>query len=136
MNKNLNKSFAEKWIFQNGSYKLVALFVALVLWVAILGRKDFVMTMDLPMNFHLPEQTEIVNDVVRTVKVKVGGPRLALKRFQKANKKLQISLRRAGIGRMTFRVQENDFVIPPKVRLIAVSPSFLSIEIREKNLEN
>lgn len=124
--------FFQKWVFENGSYKIVALFVALVLWVAILGRKDFIMTYELPLNFSLPVDTEVRHDVSNQVRVRIGGPRLALKRFRDANTQLTIDLRRAGLGRTNLRIQESDFVLPPKVRLIAISPSFLSVEIQPK----
>ena len=124
--------FFEKWIYTNGSYKIVALFVALVLWVAILGRKDFILTHELKLAFTLPVNTEVKNDVSNLVKVKIGGPRLAVKRFKEANPEITIDLRRAGLGRTNLRIQESDFVLPPKVRLIAISPSFLSVEIHEK----
>ena len=51
------QSLFEKYVLENGSYKLVALFVALVLWVAILGRKDFVMTYELPIQLLVPQST-------------------------------------------------------------------------------
>ena len=72
----------------------------------------------------------IANDVSKRVRVKVGGPRLASKRFSDQNEEIVINLKRAGIGRTSFRIQENDFRVPQKVRLIAVSPSFVSVEIR------
>ena len=127
-----NEKFVEKWVFRNGSYKVVALFVALVLWVAILGRKDFVLTHELPLELSISGSMLMVTDVVDIVRVKIGGPRLALKRFRDSNPKLTIDLRQAGSGRTSFRIQESDFVLPPKVRLIAVSPSFLSVELGRK----
>ena len=126
------EAFLQKWVLKNGSYKLVSLFVALVLWVAILGRKDFSLTHELPIEFKLPKKTYIANDVSDIVRVKIGGPRLALKRFTAANDKIVIDLRRAGIGRTNLRIQESEFELPRKVRLIAISPSFLSIEVRRQ----
>lgn len=124
--------FFRRWVLQNGSYKIVALFVALVLWVAILGRKDFVISYEVPLTLKLPKNTEQIMPMVKTVRVKVGGPRLAIKRFREGNQELVINLSRVHLGRTSFRIQENDFFMPAKVRLIAISPSFLSLEVARK----
>ena len=123
------KGFFHRWVMQNGRYKVVALFVALVLWVAILGRKDFVLTHEIPLFLKLPPKTEVTAPMSKAVRVRVGGPRLALKRFRDSNKKLDVNLTRVGLGRTNLRIQENDFVVPPKVRIISISPSFLSVDV-------
>ena len=121
--------FFDKWIVENGSYKIVALFVALVLWVAILGRKDFVLSHEMPIEVLVPAQSRMVYDIPKVVRVRIGGPRLALKRFKDSNAVLKIDLRRAGMGRTSLRIQESDFILPQKVRLISISPGFLSVDI-------
>ena len=83
------------------------------------------------MNLSLPKNMALSSDIIGEVRVKIGGPRLALKRFKDANETLTIDLRRAGEGRTSFRIQESDFILPPKVRLIAVSPSFLSVDLHQ-----
>lgn len=124
------QNWFDKWVLRNGSYKVVALFVALVLWVAILGRKDFVTTHEMELTWKLPVNGMIRNRVSEIVRVKIGGPRLAIKRFKDSNQKLTIDLRHAGFGQANLRIQENDFILPSKVRLISIAPSFLSVDIR------
>ncbi|MBK7892579.1 MAG: hypothetical protein IPJ84_17540 [Bdellovibrionales bacterium] len=38
-------------LFENGIYKIVSLVVTLILWVTILGRRDFVLTKDMDVEF-------------------------------------------------------------------------------------
>lgn len=122
-------------IMENGSYKVVSLFVALVLWVAILGRKDFELNHKVALKFQIPAYAKVSNRVTDQVRIRVSGPRLALKRFSDANSDLKIDLRGVGIGRTNLRIHEDDFVLPNGIRVLTISPSFLSIDIDEKPSE-
>ena len=37
-----------------------------------------------------------------------------------------------GLGRTNLRIQENDFQLPRGIRVLNISPSFLSIDIAQK----
>ena len=53
----MKKKAAEKMerlkdgLFENGSYKLVALFISLILWLTILGRREFVVNKEIEVEF-------------------------------------------------------------------------------------
>jgi hypothetical protein len=71
------------FVFENGSYKLVSLFVTLILWVTILGRRDFMLTKDMDVEFLLPPNAVMQSARgERKISVKVSGPRTALKNIE------------------------------------------------------
>src|SRR4051812_844642 len=94
-------------ILENGSYKLVALFVTLILWVTILGRRDFVLSKEVDLEFLLPKNLVIAEQINRRVMVKVSGPRTALKKFAQNPGTITIDLGKNNQGR-------NKAVITPR----------------------
>ena len=75
---------------ENASYKLVALFVTLVLWAAMLGRSTTVLEKEMDLQVLLNSQHSVVGDVQKKVKVKVSGPRVSLEKFSRNNETLTV----------------------------------------------
>ena len=65
----------------NLSYKIVSLFIALILWLTILGRRDFSLTKTIDLELMTGPNKVVVTQNVEIAKVKVSGPRTALKKF-------------------------------------------------------
>lgn len=116
-------------VFENGSYKLVALFVTLILWVTILGRRDVVVRRDVDVEYLLPAHLVVREPVERRISVKVSGPRAALKKFQMNPGTITIDLTRAqaGLNRATIGPRSVD--VPFGVKVDSVSPETLSIQL-------
>lgn len=120
------------WILENGSYKLVSLFVTLILWVTILGRRDFVLTKDLDIEFLLPKdvQMESVRGEKR-VSVKVSGPRTALKRFAQAPGSITVDLTRVDVTernmRLTSEIQTKNIEVPFGVKVVSIAPNAVDV---------
>ena len=68
--------------FANASYKLVALFISLILWMSILGQRDFVVTKEVEIEFNLKTGYMISSQSVDKVKVKLSGAQILLKKFK------------------------------------------------------
>ena len=64
---------------ENFSYKVVALFISLILWLTILGRRDFVMSKNIEIDLITSPGQAVVAQTTDQIKVKVSGPRTALK---------------------------------------------------------
>ena len=65
----------------NLSYKFVALGVATILWVSMLGRKDSTMTKDFELQILLGQHLEVTTPTPQIVRVELAGPRVALKKI-------------------------------------------------------
>ncbi len=120
----------KNWIFENGSYKLVALFVTLILWVTILGRRDFQLSKDMDLEFLLPQSMAIAADgLERKVTVKVSGPRMALKKFSSNPGSITIDLVRSQPGPVRALITPRNVEVPFGVKVISINPDVVNLSL-------
>lgn len=126
-----------KWqslVFENGSYKLVALFVTLILWVTILGRRDFITSKDVDIEFLLPKNMLIAETIERRVSVKVSGPRIAIKRFSQNPGAITLDLARAHVGNNRVVITARNVEVPFGVKVISVTPDIINVALAKNAL--
>lgn len=119
----------KNWITDNGSYKLVALFVTLILWVTILGRGDIVLSKDIGLEFLLPRNMVIAEKFERKVSVKVSGPRMALKKFAQNPGVITVDLSRAAAGRTRAQISAKNVETPFGVKVLSVAPDTINVTL-------
>jgi hypothetical protein len=130
MKKAANRSLKD-WLFENGSYKILALFVTLILWVTILGRRDFILSKEVDIEFLLPRSIAVVESgLSRRAVVKVSGPRVALKRFAQNPGTITIDLARNEPGRIRAVMTPQMVEVPFGVKVISVSPEVISVTLK------
>lgn len=120
------------YIFENGSYKLVSLFVTLILWVTILGRRDFMLTKDMDIEFLLPKTAVLeLNQGERKVSVKVSGPRTALKKFAQSPGSITFDLTKADVPEKNTKIrtviQTKNIEVPFGVKVVTIDPPTLDV---------
>ncbi|HRK07192.1 MAG TPA: hypothetical protein PLZ57_05445 [Pseudobdellovibrionaceae bacterium] len=130
----------QELLLDNGSYKLVALFVTLILWITILGRRDFVLTREMDVEFLLPKSVILENTqggplTERKITVKVSGPRTALKRFGQSPGAVTVDLTKVQVqeGRpksVMAPIQARNIELPFGVKLVSMSPDSLNLVLR------
>lgn len=128
----MKRSTWKDWIFENGSYKLVSLFVTLILWVTILGRRDFMLTKDMDVEFLLPKAAVMESRPgERKVSVKVSGPRTALKKFAQSPGSITFDLTKAEVTERNTRVktaiQTKNIEVPFGVKVVSIDPPALEV---------
>ncbi len=125
-------------ILENGSYKLVALFVTLILWVTILGRRDFVLSKDMDIEFLLPRSIAVAeSNRERRVTVKVSGPRVALKKFASNPGAITIDLgRQAEPGPIKAVITPRNVEVPFGVKVLSVTPDTINVHLISAKNEN
>ncbi len=118
-------------VADNFSYKIVALFISLILWLTILGRRDLVMAKNFEVELLLSPQYTLVEQSADSVKIKLSGPRASLKRFieNESTQTITIDLsdRTEGIYDVEVPVAKMD--LPFGVKLISTKPSVIRVEI-------
>lgn len=121
----------KEWVLENGSYKLVALFVTLILWVTILGRRDFVLSKEMDIEFLLPRAIAIANTgSTKTVTVKVSGPRMALKKFAQNPGTITVDLGRHNEpGPVRAVITPRTIEVPFGVKVISVTPDVINVTL-------
>ncbi len=122
-----------KFLFtENISYKLVALFVALILWVSILGRRDFVLTKEIEISFLTVRGYSVVSQSVDRIKVKVSGSQSIMKKFKEKNSKLTIDATENQPGIFEFDIYQSLIDLPAGLRVLSIKPNSIKVEISEK----
>jgi len=127
----INKRLSPIWdiITQNAGYKLVAFLVTLVLWISILGREDSVVSRDMELELLLSPSYVITNKVNRTVRVRVSGPRMALKKFNQMNELIIVDLKGFSPGLRQVKIDKEQVALPLGVKVLSITPNFIKARI-------
>lgn len=116
-------------IFENGSYKVVALLITLILWITVLGNKDQVLNQSVKLNFVLPKNHIISNTVNDQVQVQISGSRLSLKKLAKGMEPININLSDAKPGRTIVTIPIDTIVLPFGAQIVNVNPASLIVDV-------
>src|SRR6218665_2295921 len=112
-------------ITENFSYKVVALFISLILWLTILGRRDFVLSKNIDVDLITAPGTQVVAQTTDHIKVKVSGPRAALKKFLESSlsQNITLDISQRGEGVVYVDIPMNKIEVPLGVRILGVRPN-------------
>lgn len=129
---NKRTSNWKDYIFENGSYKLVSLFVTLILWVTILGRRDFMLTKDMDVEFLLPPKAVMQSARgEQKISVKVSGPRTALKKFAQSPGSITFDLTKTEVEQKNTKVkaviQVKNIEVPFGVKVVSINPDAIEV---------
>jgi YbbR domain-containing protein len=116
-------------IMENGSYKIVALLITLILWITVLGNKDQVLNQMVRLNFSLPKNHIIANSITDRVQVQISGSRLSLKKLIKGIEPIEINLEDAKPGRTIVSIPTDHILLPFGAQILSVTPANLVIDI-------
>jgi YbbR domain-containing protein len=118
------------------SYKLVSLFIALILWLTILGRRDFILNKNVDVDFVTAPGYSLMTQGSDHVRVKVSGPRTALRKFMgsgmSSSVTIDISERKEGVYEVEIPANKVD--APLGVKVLEVKPRTVRVEIVKSGL--
>lgn len=125
-------------ITENFNYKIVALFISLILWLTILGRRDFVLSKNVDIELLTAPNAQIVAQTTDHIKVKVSGPRVALKKFMESSLSQTISLdiSQKGEGVVYVDIPLNKIEVPLGVKILGIRPNQIQVEVVGKKDSN
>lgn len=118
-----------EFFLHNGSYKVVALLITLILWVTVLGSKDLTLNKPLKLDFVLPSNAIISNPVPDQIQVQISGSRLSLKKIYKGLNPLTIDLRGAKVGKTVTSIPIDEISLPFGSKILSVNPSSVVVDI-------
>lgn len=126
--------FLKQILVDNFSYKLVSLVIAMILWLTILGRRDFVITKNMEINVAVAAGLHVVSISEDQVRVKVSGPKTALKKFTEAGYLDVVSLDVAdkGPGVYSVEIPIKKIDVPMGIKVISVEPEKIQLKIEKK----
>ena len=122
------------YVTENFSYKMVALFISLILWLTILGRRDFVLSKKIDIELQTGPKQVVVAQTADNIRVKVSGPRAALKKFMDnpQTQSILIDISERGEGVLDIDVPLNKIDVPMGVRVLGVRPNVIRAEVSVK----
>jgi hypothetical protein len=118
---------------ENLSYKFVALFISLILWFTILGRRDFVVFKNIELEVMVGQGMVLETQAVDRVRVKVSGPRTALKRFVDNGFSQQVALDASIFpeGEYQLDIPAKKIDVPFGVKVLEVKPASVKVVIKK-----
>lgn len=123
------QEFFKEILFDNLAYKLVSLFVALVLWLAILGRRDFVTTQDVEILFTPAKGRSVISQSVDRVRLKLSGPQATIKRNRSRLSSIMIDVSQMTEGVHDIDVTVQNLDLPAGIKALSIKPNVVKIEI-------
>jgi len=118
-------------VTDNGSYKIVAFVVAMVLWVTMQGRRDIVLGREMQMQVLLGSNLTISNTIPEVVKVEISGPRIALKKMAERTLPFTVDLGNVQPGRHRVRLTKDGLNLPLGARILSIHPEEFTAVIVE-----
>lgn len=111
-------------LLENWPLKLASVAFAAGLWlfVGAEDRTDAVFTVPLDL-VDQPPHVEVASLGVETVIVRVEGRRSRLRALREEDFRAEVSLKGAQPGRFVARIQPENVLAPPGVRIVRVTPS-------------
>lgn len=122
-------------LLDNFSYKLVALFIALILWLSILNRRDFILTKDLDIEIVTAEGLSVAGQSNAQIKVKVSGPQPILKKYRESSQILAFDMSDKVAGFYDVDLNSSKIEVPAGIKILGIRPQTIRVEIVEKNKE-
>lgn len=125
------KSWLSEALTENWSYKLVALFVAMILWITVLGRRDIIMSKSIEVDLLVGANQRVVTQSVEHVKVQVMGPRQQLIKFleNQLSNVISLDLTDYKSGNHEVEINLSKLELPLGVTLVSVKPNKLKTVI-------
>lgn len=117
-------------IDENLSYKFVALGVALILWMSMLGRRDATLVRDFNMQVILGPNMELTTPAPEYIKVEIAGARVALKKINQINPFFTVDLTNARPGKQRIQLNKDGLTLPIGTHVVSIEPSELTVELR------
>lgn len=116
----------------NFSFKLVALFIALILWLSILNRRDFIVTKEIEVNFITQENMLVIGQSSDRIVVKVSGPQPLLKRYKASNQIVTFDVSDKEEGVHDLEISPNRVEVPKGMKVLSVKPARVSVDLAIK----
>lgn len=115
---------------EDTSYKIVAFFVTLVLWINILGRKNSIVSRDVDLEFLVRTTQVVASDVRKKVRIQLSGPRMVLKKYAQLEQAYTVDLWDAEPGKHRVHLNSQGLNLPSGVQLLSIVPKELIVVIK------
>lgn len=121
-------------IFDNGSIKIVALVLAITVFILV-NTGDAVINVSVPIMYTMPEDRVLVSQPVKEVRLAISGSWRRIKRFHEREiGDIHIDLRKADAGE--YVLNKSMFKLPPGIKLVSWDPRSIRLEFEKRVTES
>ena len=120
-------------IFGNLGYKLLAVVIAVFLWVVARGSSSVERGFDIPVVLQgVPDDLVVVDQGADVVNVRLLGTRSALRNFDPERLEYPLEISEAKPGQADFEVDLSRFDLPRGARVVSRSPSRIELALERR----
>jgi YbbR domain-containing protein len=120
-------------IFGNLGYKLLAVVIAVFLWVVARGSSSVERGFDIPVVLQgVPDDLVVVDQGADVVNVRLLGSRSALRNFDPERLEYPLEISEAKPGQADFEVDLSRFDLPRGARVVSRSPSRIELSLERR----
>jgi YbbR domain-containing protein len=127
-----------KWITENFGWKVLALLIAVLLWILVASEPELSTFVTVPLAYkNLPEDLEITADPVNSISLELRGPSGELRGLGEAGGiRPAVVLDMSGVqpGERTFPIGDGNIKLARGVRLIRAIPSEARFEFERRRV--
>jgi YbbR domain-containing protein len=117
-----------KFITANLGWKLLALLIAVVLWIAIEREPELATSISVPIEFkNVPDDLDIGSNQPDRVRLEIRGPSGRLSRDNLADLAVILDLQDAGPGERTYNIRPANINLPSGVSFDRALPSQITL---------
>ncbi|MBS1106154.1 MAG: YbbR-like protein [Deltaproteobacteria bacterium] len=120
-------------IFGNLGYKLLAVVIAVFIWVVARGSSSVERGFDIPVVLQgVPDDLVVVDQGADVVNVRLLGTRSALRNFDPDRLEYPLEISEAKPGQADFEVDLSRFDLPRGARVVSRSPSRIELSLERR----
>lgn len=119
--------------FANLRFKLLAIVIAVFLWVVARGSSNVERGFDIPVALDgLAEELVVVDQGADVVNVRLSGTRVALRKFDPEKLEYTVDVSGAKPGRADYEVDLSRFELPRGARIVSRSPGRIELAFERR----
>ena len=112
----------QKWILHNLGLKLLSVFLAILLWVVVLGEQKVDVTMNVPLTLKLPTALMLVNDLPESLEVHLRGPKTLVTSLAPREVTFSEPPGKLAEGENVIPIREDMVRVPRGIQVVDVVP--------------
>lgn len=121
-------------LLRNWELKLLALFLALVLWILLIPEEKTFAEKNLNINLELvniPPEVEVVENPDTTINIKIRARKRIINQLGPENFLAELDLSKATVYQQEYPLETRMIKTPPEVEIISVSPSYVHVKLEK-----
>ena len=109
---------------KNLPYKLLALFLAILLWFIVVGEERAEVGLTIPLELiNIPRDMIVANNLTQGIDIRVNGPRSLVRSLSTENLSKSLDLSNARAGTITFPISSEGIPLPRGVTITRIHPT-------------